>query len=79
MINIASKSKQSKKEREEARNLALQRWALAHDAKLSAADRLTRLQADPNTSPTEITEATESLSQATTRYREAEAVARQFD
>ncbi|MGC5381246.1 hypothetical protein ACPXB1_22500 [Micromonospora sp. DT68] len=69
-------TKLSKKEREAARNLAEQRWALAHDAKRNAADRLARIQADPESTAAEITEATESLSKATALYRSAQAAAR---
>ncbi|PYC75200.1 hypothetical protein C7C45_04850 [Micromonospora arborensis] len=74
LINI---SKTSKSEREAARNLAEQRWAIAHDVKRNAADRLARVQADPDSTPAEITAATEALSEATSLYRSAQAAARQ--
>ncbi|SCG69632.1 hypothetical protein GA0070609_4431 [Micromonospora echinaurantiaca] len=71
-----SSPKQGKREREAARNLAHQRWALAHDAKSDAAARLARIMADPESTPADIAEATEALSRATSLYREAEAAAR---
>ncbi|GIG92378.1 hypothetical protein [Plantactinospora endophytica] len=67
--------KLTKKEREAARNLAEQRWALAHDVKRNAAARLAQVQADPNCTADEITEATEALSEATALYRSAQAAA----
>ncbi|MFY1687286.1 hypothetical protein [Plantactinospora sp. WMMB782] len=68
--------KLTKKEREAARNLAEQRWALAHDVKRDAAARLAQVQADPNATPAELVEATEALSEATALYRSAQAAAR---
>jgi hypothetical protein len=64
-------------EARQARDLAHQRLAFAHDAKRFAADHLAQLKADPDSSAGDILEATEALSRATVIYREAQAAAEQ--
>ncbi|GAB3986144.1 hypothetical protein V1634_29130 [Plantactinospora veratri] len=68
--------KPTKKERQAAHDLAHQRYAFASDAKRNAATRLAQVQADPNATADEITEATEALSEATALYRSAQAAVR---
>lgn len=70
-----SPPKLTKKEREAARNLAHQRFAMAHDCKRNAAARLAQVRADPNSTAADIAEATEALSRATALYRSAQAAA----
>ncbi|MFD6640304.1 hypothetical protein ACFWDN_31310 [Micromonospora chalcea] len=64
-------------EARQARDLAGQRLAFAHDGKRLAADQLARVVADPNSTAAEIAEATEALSEATALYRQAHAAADQ--
>ncbi|MFI7429261.1 hypothetical protein ACIBPB_19920 [Micromonospora sp. NPDC049836] len=70
-------SKTTKAERRKAADLASQRYAMAHDSKARAAELLARIQADPDSTAADITEATEELSKATALYREAQAAANQ--
>lgn len=72
---MTTTSKASKAEARRARDLAHQRYAMAHDAKLSAAARLAQVKADPNSTAADIAEATEALSRATALYRSAQAAA----